>query len=491
MNFEGQTDSVVKFEALVSQIFNLKIHLKNKDPNICILGDFNTDLERNSNLTEIFNLFVECESLIGADYLFTQKTDFTYKQNRIIKHDKDKTEILRCVTSRKHIINILVPFFILFFLADSQNTTIEHVTVFFRHGNRGPFHIYPTDPNKADYWSRYGGMAELTARGTKQMYDLGQYLKSYYSGVIPKDFDLNKVYVRSTGIKRALISAEAFMAGMYQPNQFQKWNNISGISNWLPIPIQSAPINEDPLFNFNSDFKCQKYQFFKNQSLQSTLHLNITAENEAFVKKIANLSGIQDLDYYKLWIISDTTYNELAEGLNVPQWVLDNFERIIKAKNYGYELDFDSVDKAKFFGGTLLHEINQNIRNKIDNNLNYTISIYSNHDYHLVGLISLLNFTWPLVEIPYASAIVVELRKDSNNNYYTQVLLRNGTYGNPQPMSVVQLNGCEKLCPIDKYLELTANKELSDYLTECEFPTKSNRKSYFEIIIGFLLKFLS
>ncbi|CAF1066926.1 unnamed protein product, partial [Brachionus calyciflorus] len=61
---------------------------------------FNIDLERNSNFTEILNLFVECESLIVADYLFTQKTDFTYKQNRIIKNDKDKNEILRCVTSR-------------------------------------------------------------------------------------------------------------------------------------------------------------------------------------------------------------------------------------------------------------------------------------------------------------------------------------------------------------------------------------------------------
>ncbi|CAF0929830.1 unnamed protein product [Brachionus calyciflorus] len=96
------TDSVVKFEALVSEILNLieKIHLDNKDPNICILGGFNTDLERNSNFTEIFNLFVVCKSLIVADYLFTQKKDFTYKQNRIIKNDKDKTEILRSVTSR-------------------------------------------------------------------------------------------------------------------------------------------------------------------------------------------------------------------------------------------------------------------------------------------------------------------------------------------------------------------------------------------------------
>ena len=102
MNFEGLTDSVVKFEALISQILNLidKIHLNNKDPNICILENFNTDLERNSNFTEIFNLFVECESLIVADYLFTQKTDFTYKQNRKIKNDKDKNEILRCETIR-------------------------------------------------------------------------------------------------------------------------------------------------------------------------------------------------------------------------------------------------------------------------------------------------------------------------------------------------------------------------------------------------------
>ncbi|RNA44022.1 RNA-directed DNA polymerase from mobile element jockey-like [Brachionus plicatilis] len=46
MNFEGPADSVVKFEALIGQITNLidKIYREKTEANICILGDFNTDL---------------------------------------------------------------------------------------------------------------------------------------------------------------------------------------------------------------------------------------------------------------------------------------------------------------------------------------------------------------------------------------------------------------------------------------------------------------
>lgn len=118
----------------------------------------------------------------------------------------------------------------------------------------------------------------------------------------------------------------------------------------------------------------------------------------------------------------------------------------------------------------------------------------------MVGLIRLLDFTqMPSVEIPYYSAIVVELRKDANNNHFVQVLFRNGTYGNPQPLTVVQINGlfcryflkfdfiinvftgCEKLCPIDKYLQLTSSREIIDYKKECEFPPidRPTPKSFF------------
>jgi hypothetical protein len=41
----------------------------------------------------------------------------------------------------------------------------------------------------------------------------------------------------------------------------------------------------------------------------------------------------------------------------------------------------------------------------------------------------LLNFTWPLKEIPYASAFSFELRKStSNQSYYVQVLFKENQY---------------------------------------------------------------
>lgn len=61
---------------------------------------------------------------------------------------------------------------------------------------------------------------------------------------MPVQYSSENIYIRSTSVDRALMSAAANLAGLYAPFGDQKWNNELG-SLWQPIPIHSIPRDLD------------------------------------------------------------------------------------------------------------------------------------------------------------------------------------------------------------------------------------------------------
>lgn len=104
---------------------------------------------------------------------------------------------------------------------------------------------YPNDTNQA-YWDRYG-MGQLLPAGMKQAQDYGAYTMKRYSNFLNPTFSSSRVYVRSTDSDRTLQTASAFLSGVYQPADFQKWTSNEGQSNWLPIPIHTNDLKIDPV----------------------------------------------------------------------------------------------------------------------------------------------------------------------------------------------------------------------------------------------------
>ena len=108
--------------------------------------------------------------------------------------------------------------------------------------------IYPNNPTKQSYWSKYGGLNSIIPTGLKQCYDLGVYVKSYYANFLSSTYDKSKLYAQSTDIDRTLQSAMAFLSGLYQPNADFQWNPYV-LSNWLPIPVHTLPLISDPVYS--------------------------------------------------------------------------------------------------------------------------------------------------------------------------------------------------------------------------------------------------
>jgi len=61
---------------------------------------------------------------------------------------------------------------------------------------------------------------------------------------LPIEYSKKDIYIRSTSVDRALMSAAVNLAGLYVPSSDQKWNEKLG-SLWQPIPIHSIPRNLD------------------------------------------------------------------------------------------------------------------------------------------------------------------------------------------------------------------------------------------------------
>jgi len=61
---------------------------------------------------------------------------------------------------------------------------------------------------------------------------------------LPIKYSNEDIYIRSTSVDRALMSAAVNLAGLYAPIGDQKWNDKLG-NLWQPIPIHSIPRDLD------------------------------------------------------------------------------------------------------------------------------------------------------------------------------------------------------------------------------------------------------
>ena len=134
----------------------------------------------------------------------------------------------------------------------------------FRHGDRTPVNTFVGDLYNETQWQKYGGYGQLTQTGMSQHYEYGKYLRDRYAKFLDPLYDRNKVFVRSTNIDRTLMSANAMLAGLFPPTDYQKFNEKL---NWQPIPIHTNDYNTDPIF-FPTE-NCPRYQELKTQVLNS------------------------------------------------------------------------------------------------------------------------------------------------------------------------------------------------------------------------------
>jgi lysosomal acid phosphatase len=76
----------------------------------------------------------------------------------------------------------------------------------------------------------------------QQQYQLGEWLRQRYNGLVSDKYNNTETRVESTNIDRVIMSAQANLVGFYPPKANDLWNeNLP----WQPIPVHSIPETED------------------------------------------------------------------------------------------------------------------------------------------------------------------------------------------------------------------------------------------------------
>jgi hypothetical protein len=77
------------------------------------------------------------------------------------------------------------------------------------------------------------------------------------------------VNVRSTDYDRTLMSAQSLLSGLFEPKDYQKWNqNI----DWQPIAVHTTDEKSDTLFYGGA---CPRYEELKNQVQNTDEYLEL------------------------------------------------------------------------------------------------------------------------------------------------------------------------------------------------------------------------
>uniref|UniRef100_A0A0K0DRC0 acid phosphatase n=1 Tax=Angiostrongylus cantonensis TaxID=6313 RepID=A0A0K0DRC0_ANGCA len=123
-----------------------------------------------------------------------------------------------------------------------------------RHGDRLPIEICPTDPIQEDDWALGGGgFGQLTPLGMAQQFKFGKLLREFYveTGFLSKKYSSKEIYILSTDVNRTIISAMSNMLGMYgQPDGSSRaeidYPNATGWPvGYVPIPVHTIDFNTD------------------------------------------------------------------------------------------------------------------------------------------------------------------------------------------------------------------------------------------------------
>lgn len=122
---------------------------------------------------------------------------------------------------------------------EKQNLVLTKLIVLNRHGHRAPNAPYwSMCPNDRKNRRKYNvGAEDLTARGMKEEYELGEYLRNAYRDFIGPRFNRSRHFLRAVGEPRILQSAQAVAQGLF-PDGY-------GPGGYLPRQPQFVPVFSD------------------------------------------------------------------------------------------------------------------------------------------------------------------------------------------------------------------------------------------------------
>ncbi|XP_060658852.1 lysosomal acid phosphatase [Drosophila nasuta] len=335
----------------------------------------------------------------------------------------------------------------------NSDSTLELVTLLFRHGPRTPVNTYPKDPYLNETYEPYG-WGQLTNGGKLELYKIGKQLRKRYRQFLPAYYRPDTVHAQSTESSRTMASLQMVLAGMFPPeNTPMEWNKKL---NWQPIPIVTEPEKTD--LRLRQKVPCPRYYEAVWEVMHTPEVVALHEANAQLMKELHELTGFNVTYSHHVTDIYISLQTQLAYGLEVPEWAKDYFPikmRPLATKSYTYDAYTDEMKKLK--GGYFLADLYKQLQAKIAGELkpaDRKFFIYCAHDWTVANVLSALD-VWGTQMPRFSALIAFELhkRKDTGE-YFVEIYFQNDPSKEPK---LLQVPGCDKQCPVSKLVELSKN----------------------------------
>ncbi|MBX9742521.1 MAG: histidine phosphatase family protein [Chthoniobacterales bacterium] len=294
-----------------------------------------------------------------------------------------------------------------------------------RHGDRNPIRDIPKAPH---LWPE--GLQQLTPLGMHQEYELGKKHRQRYvfqEKLLPRSYQPETIYVRSTDVDRTLMSAQCFLMGLYPPGTgpliafpFQP----ALPHRFQPISIHTVAEKED-LMGLPNNFK----ELVQKNVCSTSLWQKKTAEVKPHLVAWSKVTGlpltsVNDIDAdAQLGLLGDTLLIDQLKHVSFPKGLnKEDVATIIATGDWRFTAMFQNPKIGKATGGALLRDIAHYLKQAAQEKTKLKYVLYFGHDVTLLALMSALGT--PLNKTPgYASDVNIALFVRSNGEKYVQVMM--------------------------------------------------------------------
>jgi len=306
------------------------------------------------------------------------------------------------------------------------------------------------------------GFGQLTPRGKMMQYHLGQYLRTRYAGFLPEIYDEHDIYVRASDVDRTMMSALSNLAGLYPPKGPQVWNpNLP----WQPIPVHTVPLEQDNIIG--SHFTCPKYAQLKNEINELPEIKKIYSENSWLFQYLSEKTGQNMTSLWDVGYLYDTFFIEQLYNKTLPAWTQNVYpDKMRFITDLTFKLNTFTHEMKRLRTGPLLQSVLDHFNGFIRKTHHRKLLMYSGHDTTVSAILNSLDLFDPLLPPPYASMIIIELKKNlENGQHFINMAYRNES--NHQPYDLV-LPKCQLDCPLKTFDDLTKHLRPEDWISECQ-----------------------
>ncbi len=333
--------------------------------------------------------------------------------------------------------------------AQSQDATLVFASDLIRHGARTVIH-----PIKGIHypplWSEKNiPPAQLTKYGFFEEKTNGQFFKTQYHAVLPKQYDATQIRIRTDGSNRTIMSALAVASQMYPATL--SYNIVS-------IPKKKAALlqpkkylremtSNAPGWQYNWQHSAWGYRFYKKLYQQHLIkHLCPLTGKQNYLdcfRTISHIaSSVTPLKSYcshtnehcsttKILHINTQTMNAIAKTNN---WLL--YHAFLPSHEDGFIEALPAYKKMGLHSGCLLvNNVIQHMQKVVSKKTPLKYILYSGHDSTILTVLNYFmtqNFDQfnkpPVFGNPdFAADVSFRLYKDGKNHYQVKIIYRNNS----------------------------------------------------------------